>query len=148
MNNSYDFLFLLIDDELVDKSKSKLIKNILMSCDSKVIEYKDYIENRDLKIVEEIRNESYPIFQDNHGTHIFREKALESYKEIVTLSEHLDVFIIDGIFKDTEYLLETVSNYRLILSEKSIHFAEEISASYSQNHDSGFLYKKTQYDKV
>ena len=50
-------------------------------------EYQEFIENRNLRIVEEIRNESYPIFQDSHGTHIFREKALESYKEIVKFKD-------------------------------------------------------------
>jgi putative protease len=110
-------------------------------------EYDTYLENRNLTIVEEIRNESYPIFQDSHGTHIFREKAMESYKEILELSECIDVFIIDGIFKDTNYLLETVSNYQSILNSGSIDIAESISSQYKNDHDSGFLYKKTQYDK-
>jgi putative protease len=111
-------------------------------------EYKDYVQNRDLKLVEEIRNESYPIFQDMHGTHIFREKALESYKEILGMEACLDVFIIDGIFKDTKYLIEVVSNYRSILKTKDMDLAKNLSQSVSQDHDSGFLHKKTQYDKV
>ena len=111
-------------------------------------DYKKYIKNRNLTIVEEIRNESYPIFQDRHGTHIFREKALESYKEVIELSNHIDVFIIDGIFKDESYLLEVVSNYQSVLNSNSVELSEEISHRYSEDHDSGFLYKKTQYDKV
>ena len=110
-------------------------------------EYQELIENRNLRIVEEIRNESYPIYQDSHGTHIFREKAMESYKEILDFKECIDVFIIDGIFKDTDYLLETVSNYASILSKDSIDFANKISTIYKNDHDSGFLFKKTQYDK-
>ena len=110
-------------------------------------EYKEFVDNRNLKIVEEIRNESYPIYQDNHGTHIFREKAMESYKEILEFSKCIDVFIIDGIFKDTEYLVETVSNYASILNKNSVDFANKISTKYRDDHDSGFLFKKTQYDK-
>lgn len=110
-------------------------------------EYEKFINNRNLKIVEEIRNESYPIFQDNHGTHIFREKALESYQEINTLKNNLDVFIIDGIFKDTNYLVETVSNYKALLEPKNQHKAAVFSKIYERDHDSGFLYKKTVYDK-
>jgi putative protease len=110
-------------------------------------EYDSYVGSRNLKIVEEIRSESYPIFQDSHGTHIFREKAVESYKEILQFNECLDVFIIDGIFKDDDYLIETVSNYTKILQSKDKTLGEEISKQYEKDHDSGFLYKKTVYDK-
>ena len=110
-------------------------------------EYKEYIDNKNLRVVEEIRNESYPIYQDNHGTHIFREKAMESFKEILQLKDHIDVFIIDGIFKNTEYLIDVVSNYQSILNNESMNQATEISLNYNNDHDSGFLYKKTQYDK-
>lgn len=111
-------------------------------------EYNKFINNRNLRIVEEIRNEAYPIFQDVHGTHIFREKALESYQEIGILKDCVDVFIIDGIFKDTNYLIETVGNYRALLQmEESISKAKIFSKLYERDHDSGFLYKKTVYDK-
>lgn len=110
-------------------------------------EYEKYVENRNLRIVEEIRNESYPIFQDIHGTHIFREKAMESYKEISILKQYLDLFIIDGIFKNTEYLIETVSNYKALLQKDDKSLAEQFANQYQEDHDSGFLYKKTVYDK-
>jgi len=110
-------------------------------------DYQEFVENRNLKIVEEIRDESYPIFQDSHGTHIFREKAMESYKEVLEFKDCIDVFIIDGIFKDTKYLVETVSNYSSILNKGSMKLATKISSKYSEDHDSGFLFKKTQYDK-
>lgn len=111
-------------------------------------DYDKFINNRNLKIVEEIRNEEYPIFQDLHGTHIFREKALESYQEINILSRCIDVFIIDGIFKDTNYLLETVGNYKALLQlEDPTPKAKIFSKIYEKDHDSGFLYKKTVYDK-
>ena len=111
-------------------------------------DYDKFINNRNLKIIEEIRNEEYPIFQDLHGTHIFREKALESYQEIQILKKCIDVFIIDGIFKDTNYLLETVGNYNVLLSmDDSLEKAKKFSKLYEKDHDSGFLYKKTVYDK-
>lgn len=110
-------------------------------------ESKEYIKNRNLRLVEELRDEVYPVFQDDHGTHIFREKAMESYKECLELDKSLDLFIIDPIFKDPNYLLETVENYKRILDSKDSKLAEEISNKYKENHDSGFLYKKTVYDK-
>lgn len=111
-------------------------------------EYDSFVENRNLKIVEEIRNEAYPIYQDKHGTHIFREKALESFKEIVMLNEVLDVFIIDNIFKDEEYLLDVLTKYKAIInSNNENEIATAYSKKYEKDHDSGFLYKKTVYDK-
>ncbi len=123
-------------------SRRPLIENFFKYTNK---EYEDYIENRNLKVVEEIRNESYPIFQDNHGTHIFRDKSLESFKEVNILSDYLDVFIIDGIFKDNMYLNKTVKYYNDLLN--NIGNAEDISKLYEGAHDSGFLYKKTVYDK-
>ena len=110
-------------------------------------ESKEYVKNRNLRLVEELRDEAYPVFQDEHGTHIFREKSMESYKEIIELSEALDFFIIDAIFKDTTYLLSTVANYSNILKTNDNVLANKISENIMENHDSGFLYKKTVYDK-
>ena len=126
-------------------SRRPLIENFFKYTNN---EYESYIENRNLRIVEEIRDESYPIYQDLHGTHIFREKSLESYQEVNTLKNILEVFIIDGIFKDTDYLAETLINYKGLLSI-SDHFgkAKAISKQYEEDHDSGFLYKKTVYVK-
>lgn len=125
-------------------SRRPLIENFLKYNEN---EYKKYIENRSLKLVEEIRDEAYPIFQDSHGTHIFRDKALESYQEIIELSNTIDVFIIDGIFKDNNYLMETLQNYHSILSKQDKDTARNISKHVESDHDSGFLYKKTVYDK-
>ena len=125
-------------------SRRPLIENFFKF---KTEEYNYYIENRNLRLVEEIRNEFYPVFQDAHGTHIFRDKVMESYQEIYILSESLDIFIIDGIFKDTDYLIETINNYRSLMLSKNLVKAKTLSEYYKKDHDSGFLYKKTVYDK-
>ncbi len=126
-------------------SRRPLIENFFKYTNS---EYKEHTDNRNLRLVEEIRNESYPIFQDLHGTHIFRDKSLESYREVNKLSHLLGVFVIDGIFKDTLYLVEALKNYKSILSSKDYEEkAKVISKKYEKDHDSGFLYKKTVYVK-
>lgn len=126
-------------------SRRPLIENYFKYTNS---EYENYIENRNLRLIEEIRDESYPIFQDSHGTHIFRDKSLESFQEVNKLKDILDIFIIDGIFKDTTYLLETLKNYKeLLLLPDYKEKALEISKLYEKDHDSGFLYKKTVYVK-
>ena len=50
-----------------------------------------------------------------------------------------------SIFKDVEYLNKTVKYYHELIN--NIGNAEEISKLYEGDHDSGFLYKKTVYDK-
>jgi len=56
--------------------------------------------------------------------------------------------MIDPIFKDTNYLLDTVKNYKEILvTEDGVEQAKLLSSKYEEDHDSGFLYKKTVYDK-
>jgi len=126
-------------------SKRPLIENYFKYTD---IKYDKSFENRNLRLVEEKRNESYPVFQDSHGTHIFREKAMESYQEVNVLKDVLNLFIIDSIFKDTQYLLETLKNYNKILtSSNHQEISKALSEKYKQNHDSGFLYKKTVYVK-
>ena len=126
-------------------SKRPLIENFLKYTNN---EYDNYIENRNLRLVEEIRDEAYPIFQDSHGTHIFRAKSMESFKEVNILKKMIEIFIIDGIFKDTNYLIKTLKNYKTLLSSTSNkEKALEISKQYEKDHDSGFLYKKTVYVK-
>ncbi len=110
-------------------------------------EYNEYVNNRNLHLVEEIRNEAYPVFQDNHGTHIFREKIMQSFHEILTLSQHIDVFIIDGIFCSQDYVLNVVTDYHAILNDKDKKNANTIASKYKEKHDTGFLHKKTVYDK-
>ena len=65
-----------------------------------------------------------------------------------TLNDILDVFIIDGIFKDTKYLQDTLHNYRNLLVDSDYESnSKVISKKYENDHDSGFLYKKTVYVK-
>ncbi len=126
-------------------SKRPLIENFFKYTNQ---EYDEYINNRNLRIVEEIRDESYPIFQDEHGTHIFRAKAMESFKEVNQLKTIIDVFIIEGILKDFPYLLATLKKYKTLLTVKNYEEkAEEYVKQYEKDHDSGFLYKKTVYVK-
>ncbi len=126
-------------------SKRPLIENFFKYTNK---EYEEYINNRNLRLVEEIRDESYPIFQDEHGTHIFRAKAMQSFNEVNQLKQIIDVFIIDGILKDYPYLLKTLKNYKTLLTVKDYEDkVKEYTKQYEKDHDSGFLYKKTVYVK-
>lgn len=124
-------------------SRRPLIENFLQYNEQ---ESQEYINNRNLHLIEENRNESYPVFQDNHGTHIFRPKIMLAYNEIIELSNHLDVFIVDSILKDKQYIINTINNYQNILNG-DIKDTNSLSTQYENDHDSGFLYKKTVFDK-
>lgn len=125
-------------------SRRPLIENFFKYKDE---EHEEYVNNRKLRLVEEVRNESYPIFQDDHGTHIFRERPMQAFKEILQLENHLDVFIIDAILQDEVYLESVLSHYVDILATKNIDLAQTVTQQYESTHDSGFLYKKTVYVK-
>jgi putative protease len=123
-------------------SRRPLIENFMKYNEK---EYEAYIENRNLRLVEEIRDESYPIFQDHHGTHIFREKAMMSFEEISQLQNGVDLFIIDSIFKSDQYTVDVLKDYNRII-DNDIQ-VDDIVEKYKSNHDTGFLHKKTVYDK-
>ncbi len=126
-------------------SRRPLIENFFKY---KEEDYNQYVNNRNLRLVEEIRNEAYPVFQDDHGTHIFRDKIMMSYQDINVIKDLIDVFIIDGIFKATKYLIETIRNYRSVLNHFDPTKAETLTKSIDSDHDTGFLHKKTVYDKA
>lgn len=125
-------------------SRRPLVENFFKYKDEA---YEEYINNRTLRLVEEVRNESYPIFQDQHGTHIFREKPMQAFNEILQLKSHLDVFIIDGILMDEQTIEIIVGQYNKILVTNDPAIAKSIAEEYQNTHDLGFLYKKTVYVK-
>lgn len=125
-------------------SRRPLVENFFKYKDE---EYEEYINNRKLRLVEEVRNESYPIFQDQHGTHIFREKPMQAFREILDLASHLDIFIIDGILMEETDVETILGHYNEILTTNDQDLASQIAAQYQTTHDHGFLYKKTVYVK-
>ncbi|MCF7926801.1 MAG: U32 family peptidase [Candidatus Izimaplasma sp.] len=109
-------------------------------------EYQQFINNRNLTLIEQKRQESYPIFQDEHGTHIFREKPMKSFRELQALQTMLDFLIIDGIFLSTDDIVQATKDYHTLLTNNNQQTLNDIDDQYPE-HDKGFLYKKTVYDK-
>ena len=125
-------------------SRRPLIKNFLTFND---VESKPFIDNHNLTLVEEIRDEKYPVIEDNQGTHIFRDKPMHSFSEFDKLKQVLDIFIIDGIFQDSEYLNNVIKDYYLCNNKDKSKLQDKLVKKYETTHDTGFLYKKTVYDK-
>lgn len=109
-------------------------------------DYDKYLQARNLRLVEELRDESYPIVQDEHGTHIFRSKPMASFNDLYQLTEHIDLFVIDGMFQNAAYLLDAVRDYRTLLDHEDPEQAKTIALRYAATHDSGFLHKPTVFD--
>ena len=117
-------------------SKRKLITNYFKFKEEEKI---DILDNYNFRLTEEKRPDSlYPILEDNGGTHIFRDKALESFAEVKELRPYLDDFFIERIFLyDDEY-------YDSILSYKDEEKAKDFIAKYQVKYDKGFYYLYTE----
>ncbi|XMB85154.1 U32 family peptidase [Mycoplasmatota bacterium WC44] len=120
-------------------SKRKLLTNFFSYTKQK-IEKKGHL-------IEEIRDEKYPIIEDETGTHIFQGNTLNSFKE---LSEFNDITVrIDGYLFDQEYVEDVLNIYNEIRNGMN---SSEAFNNYSVKYDSdelfsGYYYKETNYMK-
>lgn len=105
-----------------------------------------HLESRRLRLVEEVRKESYPIVQDAHGTHIFRERPMASFDAFHALMPAIDVFVIDGILKTPAYVEEVLSDYHRLRQSDADDQSTSRLARYA-DHDTGFLYRPTELVK-
>ena len=94
-----------------------------------------------LKLKETQRDDLYPIFEDNAGTHIFRPKPRASFQVLKTLDEVLDFFIIDGLMLDQTTLVNTVTDYTKALQSDTL---EPFIQKYEASTDDGLYTTSTQ----
>lgn len=106
----------------------------------------NFLNKHNLKITEQMRKvKSYPILEDDAGTHVFRSAVLSSINYMNELSSVVDYFVIDTIFKDDNYAYDIASLY----SNKTIDnkLIDKIKKDYNETWDEGFLNKKTFYKR-
>jgi len=120
-------------------SRRPLIENFLKFTDD--ADPEEIKDKKNLTIVEEIRDEAYPIVQDDFGTHVYRAKPLASFKAFERLKPIIDTFIIDTLFFKDDEILTTIDDY-LSFAQKA---DESIIKKYETTHDEGFYHKKTIY---
>lgn len=89
-------------------------------------------------IVESLRDETYPIYQDAFGTHIFRSQPLQSFSVYDTLKQYVDYLMIDTQFYSNERIMQIVDDYGRCRA------GNEPKGQYD-DHDQGFYFKKTVY---
>ena len=120
------------------------------------------IENRDqpdsMLLYDEERGNKYPIYEDVQGTHIFSPNDMMLLEELeVFLEANIDVFRIDGILRNEDYINEVTKNYRKAIDlyhedrdafhDELFDLAmniEEIQPTYRPL-DTGFMFKQTVY---
>ena len=106
--------------------------------------YKEFklnnIKNNDgYRLKEEMRPDSYyPIFEDESGTHVFRDKALESFAEFNELKTGLDDFFIERIFLEDEEYFDSIKAY------KNPEFIPVFLSKYQSHYNKGFYYQYTE----
>ena len=117
-------------------SKRNLLTNYFIYKEIK----KDFIKDNDsFRLKEEMRpNSLYPVFEDQGGTHVFRDKAIESFAEIEVLKEHLDDFFIERIFINDEEYVEILKAYQ----DKS--YVPDFLEKYQDKYNKGFYYQYTE----
>ncbi len=95
------------------------------------------------ELEEEIRDERYPVIEDEHGTNIFHEKSVNSFEEFNALksfSKRIDGFLLD----EFDYIVE------LYMRIQKGEEGSSIKKEYLQKFDdisSGYYYKETLYKK-
>ncbi len=117
-------------------SKRKLIKNYFNYKGVKILNVQD---NYFYRLKEQFRpDSSYPILEDFAGTHIFRDKPLESFNELPTLKEFIDDFIVERIFLEDEEYYNAIKAY-----ENPLHVNDFLD-KYHDTYTKGFYYQYTE----
>ncbi len=113
--------------------------------------------NEQLYLIEEIRNEKYPIIEDQNGTHVFSEADLCTIGYLDTfILHHVSSIRIDGLFKSDEELFEITKVYKKALDDYKLdkaYYIDQKENYIKQLKDinnirsfyDGFLFKKTIY---
>ncbi|WP_053364175.1 peptidase U32 family protein [Bacillus sp. FJAT-27251] len=139
------------------QSKRSLLGNYF-EYQGKAMEIENSKAQKNMFLHDNERNNKYPIFEDDNGTHIMSPNDICIIDELQEMVEAgVDSFKIDGILKDPDYLAGVTKLYRkaidLAVSEPEeyenvkddlLEQAEELQPQGRQL-DTGFFFKETVY---
>jgi putative protease len=139
------------------QSKRSLLGNYY-EYQGKVMEIENRHMQENMFLHDKERENKYPIFEDENGTHIMSPNDICIIDELQEMLEAgVDSFKIDGILKSAEYILAVTKAYREaidLLSEDSDAYEdkkdallaaiEEIQPA-NRSLDTGFYFKETVY---
>jgi U32 family peptidase len=139
------------------QSKRSLLGNYF-EYHGKAMEIENRNAQKNMFLHDNERNNKYPIFEDENGTHIMSPNDICIIDELQEMVEAgVDSFKIDGVLKDSDYLIGVTKLYRkaidLAVSEPDeyenvkdelLEQAEELQPQGRQL-DTGFFFKETVY---
>jgi U32 family peptidase len=139
------------------QSKRSLLGNYY-EFQGKVMEIENRKMEKNMFIHDKERENKYPIFEDENGTHIMSPNDICIIDELQELLEAgVDSFKIDGILKSSDYLFAVTKAYREAIDlfykdpdlydDKKDELLEDIEAVQPANRklDTGFFFKETVY---
>ncbi|MFP7297536.1 peptidase U32 family protein [Neobacillus niacini] len=139
------------------QSKRSLLGNYY-EYQGKVMEIENRKMEKNMFLHDKERENKYPIFEDENGTHIMSPNDICIIDELQEMLEAgVDSFKIDGILKTTEYLISVTKAYREAIDlyfeepdlyeDKKDELLEAIEAVQPANRklDTGFFFKETVY---
>ncbi|CAH0346570.1 peptidase U32 family protein [Bacillus sp. CECT 9360] len=116
------------------------------------------IDNKHMLLHDNERNNKYPIFEDENGTHIMSPNDMCIIDELQEMVEAgIDSFKIDGILKTAEYIVAVTKLYRKAIDlcvedpdqyeETKDEFLEKVEKIQPEDRklDTGFFFKETVY---
>jgi len=94
------------------QSKRPLLGHYFLYQD-KVMSIENRQENRNMFLHDDERNNKYPIYEDNNGTHIFSPNDMCIIDELGELFEAgIDALKIEGVLQSPEYVITVTAAYR------------------------------------
>ncbi|MEK5332126.1 MULTISPECIES: peptidase U32 family protein [unclassified Lysinibacillus] len=94
------------------QSKRPLLGHYFLYQD-KIMAIENRQENRNMFLHDDERNNKYPIYEDNNGTHIFSPNDMCIIDELGELFEAgIDAFKIEGVLHSPEYVVTVTEAYR------------------------------------
>ena len=139
------------------QSKRTLLGNYF-EYQGKAMEIENRKEQRNMFLHDNERDNKYPIFEDENGTHIMSPNDMCMIDELTELIEaEIDSLKIDGVLKSAEYMVEATKLYREAIDlcvedpdqyeEVKSELYDKIQAIQPKNRDldTGFFFKETVY---
>jgi putative protease len=139
------------------QSKRSLIGNYF-EYQGKSMEIEERKADKTLFLHDKERENKYPIFEDENGTHIMSPNDICMIDELEDMIDAgIDSFKIDGILKSSEYIIEVTRKYRIAIDlcvenreeyeDTKETLLEELENIQPPNRplDTGFYFKETVY---
>jgi putative protease len=139
------------------QSKRALLGNYF-EYQGKEMEIEKKAQDQSLFLHDKERENKYPIFEDENGTHIMSPNDICIIDELEEMIDAgIDSLKIDGILKSSDYLIEVTQKYRKAIDlctedrdayeDQKAQLLEEIEEIQPPNRqlDTGFFFKETVY---